>query len=91
MFKAALVMLRLAAWAKKADRSVLRVLDELETTHGVHLTSQLTLRTAQPARRPCLVLLLLLTWRSASLRTPGRARQQCGAPLCGAGHGARTP
>jgi phosphomannomutase len=46
---AALVMLRLAAWAKKADRSVLRVLDELETTHGVHLTSQLTLRTAQPA------------------------------------------
>jgi phosphomannomutase len=43
---AGLAMLRLAAEAKAAGRSVLDLYDELETAHGVHLTSQLTLRTA---------------------------------------------
>jgi phosphomannomutase len=47
---AALAMLWLATSAKAAGRSVLKVYDELETAHGVHLTSQLTLRTAEPAR-----------------------------------------
>jgi phosphomannomutase len=42
---AGLAMLRLAAEAKAAGRSVLDVYDELETAHGVHLTSQVTLRT----------------------------------------------
>jgi phosphomannomutase len=46
---AALAMLRLAADAKAAGRSVLGRYDELETAHGVHLTSQLTLRTADQA------------------------------------------
>jgi phosphomannomutase len=44
-FGAALAMLRLAATAKSAARSVLNVYDDLERAHGVHLTSQLTLRT----------------------------------------------
>jgi phosphomannomutase len=43
---AALAMLRLAEGAKSADRSVLDVYDDLERAHGVHLTSQLILRTA---------------------------------------------
>jgi phosphomannomutase len=43
---AALAMLRLAEGAKSAGRSVLEVYDDLERAHGVHLTSQLTLRTA---------------------------------------------
>jgi phosphomannomutase len=43
---AALAMLRLTADAKTAGRSVLELYDDLETRHGVHLTSQLTLRTA---------------------------------------------
>ena len=43
---AALAMLRLAEAAKSQDRSVQRVYDDLERAHGVHLTSQLTLRTA---------------------------------------------
>ena len=47
---AALAMLWLATSAKAAGRSVLEVYDELEMAHGVHLTSQLTLRTAEPAR-----------------------------------------
>ena len=47
---AALAMLWLATSAKAAGRSVLQVYDALETAHGVHLTSQLTLRTAEPAR-----------------------------------------
>ncbi len=47
---AALAMLWLAASAKAAGRSVLEVYDELEAAHGVHLTAQLTLRTAQPAQ-----------------------------------------
>ncbi len=47
---AALAMLWLAASAKAAGRPVLEVYDALETVHGVHLTSQLTLRTAEPAR-----------------------------------------
>ena len=47
---AALAMLWLATSAKAAGRSVLEVYDELETAHGVHLTSQLTLRTAEPTR-----------------------------------------
>ena len=42
---AGLAMLRLAAEARVAGRSVLDVYDELERAHGVHLTSQLTLRT----------------------------------------------
>ncbi len=47
---AALAMLWLATSAKATGRSVIDVYDELETTHGVHLTSQLTLRTAEPAQ-----------------------------------------
>ncbi len=46
---AALAMLRLAEGAKVQDRSVLEVYDDLERAHGVHLTSQLTLRTADQA------------------------------------------
>jgi len=49
-FGAALAMLRLAEGAKAADRSVLDVYDDLERAHGVHLTSQLTLRTADQAQ-----------------------------------------
>jgi phosphomannomutase len=44
-FGAALAMLRLATAAKSAARSVLNVYDDLERAYGVHLTSQLTLRT----------------------------------------------
>jgi phosphomannomutase len=47
---AALAMLRLAAAAKAAGGSVLDVYDELETAHGVHLTAQITVRTAGQAR-----------------------------------------
>ena len=47
---AALAMLWLAAEAKTAGRSVLDRYDELETAHGVHLTSQVTLRTADQAQ-----------------------------------------
>jgi phosphomannomutase len=43
-------MLWLAASAKAAGRTVLEAYDALETAHGVHLTSALTLRTAEPAR-----------------------------------------
>ena len=46
---AALAMLRLAETAKSQGRSVLEVYDDLERAHGVHLTSQLTLRTAEAA------------------------------------------
>ncbi len=46
---AALAMLRLTADAKAAGRSVPERYDELETAYGVHLTSQLTLRTADQA------------------------------------------
>jgi len=49
-FGAALAMLRLASGAKAAGRSVLDVYDDLERTHGVHLTSQVTLRTADQAQ-----------------------------------------
>jgi phosphomannomutase len=47
---AALAMLRLAADAKAAGQSVAERYDELEVAHGVHLTTQLTLRTTEPAR-----------------------------------------
>jgi phosphomannomutase len=47
---AALAMLWLASSAKAAGRTVLEEYDALETAHGVHLTSALTLRTAGPAR-----------------------------------------
>jgi phosphomannomutase len=47
---AALAMLWLATSAKATGRSVIDIYDELETTHGVHLTSQLTLRTAEPTQ-----------------------------------------
>ena len=47
---AALAMLRLATAARAAGRSVLDRYDELETAHGVHLTSQVTLRTADQAQ-----------------------------------------
>jgi len=47
---AALAMLWLAASAKAAGRTALEEYDALETAHGVHLTSALTLRTAEPAR-----------------------------------------
>jgi phosphomannomutase len=43
---AALAMLVLATDAAASGRSVLDRYDELETAHGVHLTSQVTLRTA---------------------------------------------
>ena len=46
---AALAMLRLAETAKSEGRSVLEVYDDLERAYGVHLTSQLTLRTAGQA------------------------------------------
>ena len=46
---AALAMLRLAEGAKSQGRSVLDIYDDLERAHGVHLTSQLTLRTADQA------------------------------------------
>ena len=49
-FGAALAMLRLAEGAKSAARSVLDIYDDLERAHGVHLTSQLTLRTADQAQ-----------------------------------------
>ena len=49
-FGAALAMLRLAEAAKSAGRSVLDVYDDLERVHGVHLTFQLTLRTADQAQ-----------------------------------------
>ena len=42
-------MLKLAERAKSQSRSVLAVYDDLERAHGVHLTSQLTLRTADQA------------------------------------------
>jgi phosphomannomutase len=47
---AALATLVLAAEAKAAGRSVLDRYDELESAHGVHLTSQVTLRTADQAQ-----------------------------------------
>jgi phosphomannomutase len=47
---AALAMLALATGAKAAGRSVLDVYDDLETGHGVHLTYQVTLRTADQAQ-----------------------------------------
>jgi phosphomannomutase len=47
---AALAMLRLAAEAKAAGRSVLDLYDDLETAHGVHHTSQVTLRTTDQAQ-----------------------------------------
>jgi phosphomannomutase len=46
---AALAMLRLASEAVAAGRSVLDLYDALETAHGVHLTSQVTLRTTEPS------------------------------------------
>jgi len=49
-FCAALAMLRLASGARAAGRSVLDVYDELERAHGVHLTAQVTLRTADQAQ-----------------------------------------
>jgi phosphomannomutase len=49
-FGAALAMLRLAEGAKSAGRSVLDIYDDLERAYGVHLTSQLTLRTADQAQ-----------------------------------------
>jgi phosphomannomutase len=49
-FGAALAMLRLAQEARSAGRSVLDVYDDLERAHGVHLTSQVTLRTADQAQ-----------------------------------------
>ncbi len=49
-FGAALAMLRLAEGAKSAGRSVLDVYDDLERAYGVHLTSQLTLRTTDQAQ-----------------------------------------
>jgi len=42
-------VLELAEGAKSQDRSVLDVYADLERAHGVHLTSQLTLRTADQA------------------------------------------
>jgi phosphomannomutase len=41
----ALAMLRLAGEAKAAGRSLVNLYDDLEAAHGVHITSQVTLRT----------------------------------------------
>ena len=65
---AALAMLAVAAEAKATGRSVLDRYDELERAHGVHLTSQVTLRTADQAR----------VMRAAAGRSPGRARRPAG-------------
>jgi phosphomannomutase len=46
---AALAMLRLASEASASGRSVRDLYDDLETAHGVHLTSQVTLRTTEPS------------------------------------------
>ena len=45
---AALAMLRLASEVKARGETILDRYDELETVHGVHLTAQVTLRTAEP-------------------------------------------
>jgi phosphomannomutase len=47
---AALALLSLAATARAAGQSLLDRWDELETTHGVHLTAQVTVPTRAPAR-----------------------------------------
>jgi phosphomannomutase len=47
---AALAVLGLAARERQAGRSLLDAYDALETAHGVHLTAQLTLRTAAPGQ-----------------------------------------
>jgi phosphomannomutase len=47
---AALAMLRLASTAKGEGSSVAEAYDDLETAHGVHLTSQVTLRTGDQAQ-----------------------------------------
>ena len=47
---AALAVLGLAARERRAGRSLLDAYDDLETAHGVHLTAQLTLRTAAPGQ-----------------------------------------
>jgi phosphomannomutase len=46
---AALTFLRLTADALGGGRNVLDLLDALEARHGVHLTAQITLRSADPA------------------------------------------
>ena len=46
---AALATLSLAARARSGGESLLDAYDTLEVAHGVHLTSQLTLRTSAPA------------------------------------------
>jgi phosphomannomutase len=45
---AALAVLGLATRERQAGRSLLDFYDDLETAHGVHLTAQLTVRTAVP-------------------------------------------
>ena len=65
---AALAMLAVAAEAKAAGRSVLDRYDELEKAHGVHLTSQVTLRTRRPGSGHA----------PAPGRAPGRARRPAG-------------
>ncbi len=47
---AALAVLRLAGEAKAAGRSLLDLYDDLEAAHGVHVTSQVTLRTPDAAK-----------------------------------------
>jgi phosphomannomutase len=47
---AALAVLGLATRERQAGRSLLDAYDDLETTHGVHLTAQLTVRTAAPGK-----------------------------------------
>jgi phosphomannomutase len=47
---AALVLLSLAATARAAGQSLLDRWDALETAHGVHLTTQVTLPTRAPAQ-----------------------------------------
>jgi phosphomannomutase len=56
---AALALLGLAARARSDGRSLLDVYDALETAHGVHLTSQVTVATDAPAD---VMLRLRATW-----------------------------
>ena len=85
---AALAMLRLAEGAKSAGRSVLDIYDDLERAHGVHLTSQLTLRTADQAQ-------VMSRLRSAPPDAfggePVSGRTDLARPAAGGGPGAAVP
>jgi phosphomannomutase len=87
-FGAALAMLRLAEGAKSAGRSVLDVYDDLERAHGVHLTSQLTLRTADQAQ---VMSRLRAAPPDAFGGEPVSGRTDLARPAAGRGPGAAVP